>query len=50
MLKVLIADDEEVVLKGLKHIIDWEALGFTICGEAENGNDTLQKMKLLKPD
>ena len=29
-MNVLIADDERVVLEGLKYIIDLEALGFTI--------------------
>lgn len=49
-MKVLIADDEAEVLKGLKHIINWEALGCTICGEAVNGTDALKKIQILKPD
>lgn len=49
-MKVLIADDEEEVLKGLKRIIDWEGLGFTVCGEATTGTDTLQKISILNPD
>lgn len=49
-MKVLIADDEAEVLKGLKHIIDWHSLGFTICGEASSGSETLQKIQILKPD
>ena len=35
-MKVLIADDEAVVLEGLKYIIDWESLGFSICSQAKN--------------
>ncbi|MGN1142711.1 MAG: response regulator [Oliverpabstia sp.] len=49
-MKVLIADDEEEVLKGLKRIIDWAGLGFTVCGEATTGTDTLQKINILNPD
>ena len=30
-MNVLIADDEKIVLEGLKYIIDWNRLGFTIC-------------------
>ena len=48
--RVLIADDEQIVREGLKYIIDWEKDGFFICGEAENGEDALKKMKLLSPD
>lgn len=31
---LLIADDEKNIRDGLKYILDWEALGFTLCGEA----------------
>ncbi len=48
-LKVLIADDEEIVRKGLKNIIDWERLGCEICGEASNGEDVLEKIANLQP-
>ena len=49
-MKVLIADDEAVVLEGLKYIIDWESLGFSICSQAKNGNETLEKIMKLSPD
>lgn len=39
---VFIADDEQNIREGLKYIIDWEAQGFTVCGEASNGEETLQ--------
>lgn len=47
---VLIADDEAEVLKGLKRIVNWEALGFSICGEAQNGTDALERILILRPD
>lgn len=36
-----IADDETTIRKGLKYVIDWEELGFELCGEAANGDDAL---------
>ena len=50
ILNVFIADDEQLVLEGLKQIIDWEANGFSVCGTAMNGQDTLNKILVLKPD
>ena len=37
MYKVLIVDDESLIRDGLKYIMDWEAAGFSVCGEASNG-------------
>lgn len=50
MMKVFIADDESIILEGLKHIIDWPELGFSICGEANNGEDALNNILELNPD
>lgn len=49
-MKVLIADDESVVLEGLKYIIDWNELGFSICSQASNGQEALDKIMNLNPD
>lgn len=49
-MKVLIADDEPDVRTGLKTIIDWNSLGFEVCGEAENGEVCLRKILSLVPD
>lgn len=38
---LFIADDEKNIRDGLKCILDWETLGFTLCGEAANGEDAL---------
>lgn len=38
---LLIADDEKNIRDGLKCILDWESLGFTLCGEAANGEEAL---------
>lgn len=50
MMNVFIADDESIVLEGLKQIIDWNELGFFICGEAQNGQDALDKILKLQPE
>ena len=46
---VYIADDEANIREGLKCIIDWEELGFKVCGEAGNGEDALQDILRLNP-
>jgi len=48
--KLYIADDEEAIRNGIKCIIDWEALGYTICGEAENGTDAVKDILSLSPE
>lgn len=50
MLKVLFADDEPIMLEGLRLMIDWEKLGFVVCGEALDGEDALQVMEANRPD
>ena len=49
MISVLIADDEKIVREGLRNIIDWEALGFSICDEASTGTQTLEMIHLYNP-
>lgn len=50
MLKVLLADDEPFILKGLKVLIDWEREGFEIVRTAANGNEALEYLKEHKVD
>ena len=46
---LFIADDEASIREGLKYIIDWEELGFSLCGEASNGEDALAGIMSLQP-
>ena len=46
---LFIADDEFSIREGLKCIIDWESLGFKLCGEASNGDDALAQILALNP-
>lgn len=42
MLKALIVDDEPRVRKGIAKLIDWQALGYVLCGEAEDGGEAYE--------
>jgi DNA-binding NarL/FixJ family response regulator len=47
--KILLADDHEVVRRGVRTLLngpsDWD-----VCGEAENGQQAVEKVLELKPD
>lgn len=49
-IRVLLADDEPVILRGLKKLISWEELGFAIVGEANDGNELRQLIRDCRPD
>lgn len=50
MYRVLIADDESIIREGIKCLFDWKALGYTIAGEAANGEAAYQQLLALQPD
>lgn len=50
MYTILVADDEAIIRQGIKVLFDYEALGFTICGEAADGDQTLAQIRALQPD
>lgn len=50
MYRILIVDDEFLVRLGLKTTIDWKANGYEVVGEASNGREALEMVKILKPD
>lgn len=50
MIKVLIADDEPRIRRGIKSVINWENLEFELVGEAEDGEIALEIVKERKPD
>lgn len=45
MYKVLIADDELLLLEGIRDFIDWKALDSEVVYTATNGNDALEYLK-----
>lgn len=50
MYTVIVADDEEELRKALIRRVDWESVGFSVVGEAENGAEALELVEKLEPD
>lgn len=50
VMRVLLADDEPLVLIGLQSLLDWKALGYQICGTARNGQAALEMIEKNAPD
>jgi DNA-binding NarL/FixJ family response regulator len=48
-LRVLVADDHEVVRKGLRSIVE-EQPGWEVAGEASDGREAVDKARALRPD
>lgn len=48
--RILLVDDEEEIRQGIIYKFDWKANGFEIAGDAENGQDAIEKAEKLKPD
>lgn len=48
--RAILVDDEVFTRKGLLKLIDWEACGFQIVDEADNGEDALELIERLQPD
>ncbi|RCW42238.1 response regulator transcription factor [Paenibacillus prosopidis] len=50
MYKLLVVDDEKWVRQGLSLTIDWMAEGIELIGEAEDGEEALQRIQTDSPD
>lgn len=50
MYKLLIADDEARIRRGLRNALDWNELNIEVVGEAEDGEIALDQIQKLKPD
>jgi len=50
MWKVLLVEDELFVRRKLLKLVNWEEQGFTVAGEASDGQEALELMQLLRPD
>lgn len=49
-IKVFLADDEPIILRGLKKLINWSSFGAEIIGEANNGHQAVEFILENKPD
>ena len=47
---VLLVDDEEEVLQAIRRKINWEGLGFSVIGFANNGVKALEMVEEFQPD
>lgn len=50
MFKLMIADDEPRIRRGLKNAVTWEQLGIKVVGEAEDGEVALRLAEETSPD
>lgn len=50
MYRVFLVDDEPWALMTLKNMIDWTSYGFTVSGEAEDGEQALSRIDRTRPD
>ncbi|HHV32881.1 response regulator transcription factor [Caproiciproducens sp. LBM24188] len=50
MIKLLLADDEPLVLVGLQSMLKWEDYDIEICGTAHNGGEALEMIQRYSPD
>ena len=50
MYTVLLAEDEPLVRRGIKSMVDWEKLDMRVCAECSDGAEALQACRRLKPD
>lgn len=50
MIRVIIAEDEDIIRKGLIYTADWAGMGCVVVAEAANGQEGLEKILEYKPD
>lgn len=50
MYTIVVADDEEELRRAIIKRIDWEAVGFRVVGEADNGVEALELVEREEPD
>ncbi|MDO5134693.1 MAG: response regulator [Eubacteriales bacterium] len=50
MYRVMIIDDEPIIVEGLTRMVSWEKYGCCVCGCAYNGKEGLEAIRREKPD
>lgn len=50
MYKVLLVEDEEMIMKSMQFLVNWTELSCVICGCAHNGREGIQQIHALHPD
>jgi DNA-binding NarL/FixJ family response regulator len=49
LVRILLADDHDVVRHGLRHLLEQQE-GWTVCGEAGGGREAVEMVRRLQPD
>jgi DNA-binding NarL/FixJ family response regulator len=49
-IRILIADDHEIVLEGIRTLLGRARREWEVCGEARTGKEAVEMVKALKPD
>ncbi|MGN1203501.1 MAG: response regulator [Lachnospiraceae bacterium] len=50
LLKLVIVDDEPILLKGLISTYEWDKMGFQVVGSAQSGEQAVEVINRLSPD
>ena len=50
MYRVILVDDEHIILNGLTRAVPWQQLGCEVAGTASNGAEGLELVRKLRPD
>ncbi|MFI3313637.1 MAG: response regulator [Eubacteriales bacterium] len=50
MYKVMIIDDESIIVEGMQRAVNWKQFGCEVCGTAYDGASGLKLIQELKPD
>lgn len=50
MLKVFLVEDETIIREGLRDIIPWQQYGYTLVGDAGDGEQALPMIREMEPD
>ena len=50
MTRILVADDHEIVLEGIRGLVGRAERDWEIVGEARNGKEAVQMVRSLRPD
>ncbi|MCE3200556.1 response regulator [Paenibacillus sonchi] len=50
MYKLLLVDDERLILEGISQVVDWAQAGTELAGTARNGIEALEQIERLRPD
>ena len=50
MIRMILADDEPVIIRGIHRLLDWEKLGIEIIGEYDDGRKALEAIVRDQPD